>query len=42
MYQHDRNVPLSWQELFDICHYYRQMQHVLETDVVVLLTCRPN
>lgn len=34
--------PLSFQELFDACTYYRKIQPVATDDFVVLLTNRPN
>ena len=42
MYDAGRGVPLSWEELFGICEYYRRIDHVATTDFVVLLTKRPN
>lgn len=42
MYDGGRGTPLSWRELFGVCDYYREKDHVPATDFVVLLTKRPN
>jgi hypothetical protein len=43
MYDPERGHPLSWRELFNVCTYYRQtVGSILPTDVVMLLTDRPN
>lgn len=42
MYTSTLGRPLSFQELFDTCTYYRQVQPVDSNDFVVLLTNRPN
>jgi len=42
MYDSRLGRPLSFQELFDICTYYRQNQSIQSADFVVLLTDRPN
>ena len=43
MFQAERGTPLSWQELFRVCEFYRQVTPaVSSTDMVILLTDRPN
>lgn len=42
MYNKHQPTPLSWQELFEVCEFYRDIQRVPEADFVVLLTKRPN
>ncbi|WP_157626897.1 hypothetical protein [Spirosoma luteum] len=43
MYDSDRGLPLSWQELFRVCNFYRQTgAGTSDADVVMLLTNRPN
>ncbi|WP_373515169.1 hypothetical protein [Persicitalea sp.] len=42
MYDHRQGNPISWQELFDACQYYRRTYAIAEDDFVVLLTNRPN
>ena len=34
--------PLSWRELFSLCEEFRQVNNIIETDFVVLLTQRRN
>lgn len=43
LYDPERNLPLSWQELFRVCDFYRQTAAtVSSTDIVMLLTNRAN
>ncbi|GAB3570174.1 hypothetical protein GCM10027578_26000 [Spirosoma luteolum] len=42
LYALDRNAPLSWREMFDVCHWYRRWADVPADDPVMLLTPRPN
>jgi hypothetical protein len=42
MYDDGRGAPLSWEELFGVCDYYRKKDGVPATDFVILLTKRPN
>lgn len=42
MYQEGRGYPLSWQELFRICRYYREHTAISERHFLALLTNRPN
>lgn len=38
----EMGMPLSWKELFSLCHYYRDALNVLQEDFVILLTERMN
>lgn len=41
-YDHSLDVPLSWQELFSLCIFYRKTFSVPKTDFIVVLTYRRN
>lgn len=38
----EMGMPLSWKELFSLCHYYRDAVNVPKEDFVILLTERMN
>lgn len=42
IFDRDRGHPLSWQELFSLCEFYRKTFGVEKNDFVVLLTVRKN
>ncbi|HQN17359.1 MAG TPA: hypothetical protein PLB59_01205 [Bacteroidales bacterium] len=37
-----KNIPLSWQELFSICDFYRKKHKVRKEEIIILLTNRRN
>ena len=41
-YDSGRGYPLSWKELFSLCDYYRDANHISPNDFVILLTERKN
>ncbi|GEM_PF-836652 len=42
LYALEREAPLSWQEMFGVCQWYRDWANVGPADLVLLLTPRPN
>lgn len=42
VFDKDRSVPLSWQELFLLCDHFRKEKNIPDGDFVVLLTMRKN
>lgn len=42
LYDPNRQAPLSWRELFSLCHHYRETTNIDQQDFVVLLTRRRN
>ncbi len=37
LYRSEMGYPLSWKELFSLCDYYRDANHISPDDFVILL-----